>query len=69
MPESTFFFWGGGGFQPPKFFVLGLCFLFVGKMQTQRISKGGDGGAENIFVLDLFGRFFRLLQKGLSSKL
>ena len=59
MPESTFF----RGLQPPKFFVFGAAFSLqnVGKLRTQRILKGGEGGRKKIFVLDFFGCFFRSL--------
>ena len=65
MPESTLF----RGLEPPKFFVSGLCFLFenVGKTQTQRILKGGEGGGgrkKNLcvrFLWMFFSLFFLVL--------
>ena len=56
MLESTFF----RGLQPLKFFGFGLCFSLknVGKTQTQRILKGGEGGRKTNLGVGFLWVFF-----------
>ena len=54
-----------GGSNPRNSLCSDCVFLWnVGKTQTQRILKGGEGGQKKIFVLDFFGCFFALYKEG-----